>query len=734
MRPTLLFGALGALVASPLAAQTDDDAFRGGTIEIEGRWDGATTWLRGSGFTGGGFDGGALLAADVPFGSTLAPSAVPPIRIDFDDALATTTRVYRGDDGYADQGTGVFNGAAYDVSDPDHPRRLNVVASEDARYTAPDNVWGPTTGTRGGREYLLVMASDYDGSGGAYAGANPFQGEQDAYYFVALQLIDGHTLFEAPGSLRATPIAISGLKAAATANGQASLSWTYEAPPEAELLRLYIGTDSPATQPYMDLPPDTQQTTFSTEEWGAYYFRLEALNAEGEALAWSEEVYQQLFLSSGTQLLGQLDPTNSGSFGDIWGYTDPATGREYALLCDRYVGLHVIDITDEAPVLVATVPGFSVGGDVADAKDVKVWNQYAYLVHEYAPLMVIDLSDPTDPQVVGEIDSQPDATNGGSHNAEVDGDYLYVIGGRRPDGLRIYDLAADPTDPPRTGGYPAFYFHDIHVKGDLAYASAIYDEGVYVLDISDPSNPTLRTQFIYPAASMGAHNACSPENGDYLYVSDEIGSGKWMRAFDVRDLDDVTLTAELIIDERATVHNCYVEGDFLFVAHYTEGLQVFDIGENPAQPERIAFYDTFTQSGFGTRGAWSSYPYFASGKVIVSDMQSGLFVIGVDGFTPVGAEPGPAEPAAPALALHAFPNPTAGRATLRYALAEAGRFRLALFDVLGREVAALAGGEGVPGEATAALDARGLGLAPGLYLARLETAAGAVATRITVAR
>ena len=462
-----------------------------------------------------------------------------------------------------------------------------------------------------------------------------------------------------------------------------------------------------------------------------------SLNADGQRGASSAGTSPGPAASLGTTLLGQLRPNPDGAYADLWGYTDPETGREYALLCDQRVGLHVIDITGGEPMLVATVPGFLEGGIVADSKDVKVWGQYAYLVHETAPIMVIDLAVPSSPQVVGSIDSQPGVTNGGSHNAEVNGDYLYVTGGPSsadfPAGLRVYDLGADPVNPPRTGEYQPTYLHDVHVNGDRAYAAGILNEGVYVLDTSDPSSPTFETLFSYPAGYVGAHNACSTEDGDYLYVSDEIGTGPWVRAFDVRDLENVELTAELIVDERATSHNCYVEGDFLFVAHYSEGLQIFDIGDTPATPERIGFYDTFTGPGFGYQGAWSVYPYFASGKVIVSDRTSGLFVIGVDGFTSgqTATQPAPAETA---LALRVFPNPTAGQATLRYALPEAGRFRLALYDVLGREVAALAEGDGAAGPDEAALDARALGLAPGLYLARLETAAGAVTTQVTVAR
>jgi fibronectin-binding autotransporter adhesin len=78
------------------------------------------------------------------------------------------------------------------------------------------------------------------------------------------------------------------------------------------------------------------------------------------------------------------------------------------------------------------------------------------------------------------------------------------------------------------------------------------------------------------------------------------------------------------------------------------------------------------------------------------------------------------------------PNPVAGRATVRYSLAEAGPVRVAVADLLGREVAVLVDGERAAGAHEAALDAGRL--APGVYVVRLTTGGGVQARRITVAR
>jgi hypothetical protein len=94
----------------------------------------------------------------------------------------------------------------------------------------------------------------------------------------------------------------------------------------------------------------------------------------------------------------------------------------------------------------------------------------------------------------------------------------------------------------------------------------------------------------------------------------------------------------------------------------------------------------------------------------------------------VVAAPGPVEPLAegPVALLPAYPNPSSGAATIPFVLAAPARVRLAVYDVLGREVAVLADGPHAAGRHEVAFD--GAGLAAGVYVVRVE-AGGAVTTR-----
>ena len=111
---------------------------------------------------------------------------------------------------------------------------------------------------------------------------------------------------------------------------------------------------------------------------------------------------------------------------------------------------------------------------------------------------------------------------------------------------------------------------------------------------------------------------------------------------------------------------------------------------------------------------------------------------GVLGFRPeaaqsdevmlVGSKSMPTE-----FAVSAFPNPAAGETTVAVQIAEAGRLTVAVYDVLGREVARLHDGAVEAGvEERLALDTRAL--PTGLYVVRAVSASGTATSRITVTR
>ncbi|MEP0548849.1 MAG: T9SS type A sorting domain-containing protein [Rhodothermales bacterium] len=80
----------------------------------------------------------------------------------------------------------------------------------------------------------------------------------------------------------------------------------------------------------------------------------------------------------------------------------------------------------------------------------------------------------------------------------------------------------------------------------------------------------------------------------------------------------------------------------------------------------------------------------------------------------------------------AYPNPFADQTTLDYVLPAAQDIHVAVYDVLGREVAVLHEGVQTAGEHEATFDAAGL--PSGLYVVRLTVGDQTLARRVTIVR
>jgi len=74
-------------------------------------------------------------------------------------------------------------------------------------------------------------------------------------------------------------------------------------------------------------------------------------------------------------------------------------------------------------------------------------------------------------------------------------------------------------------------------------------------------------------------------------------------------------------------HNPVVVSNFLFSSWYQNGVQVFDIADR-TRPARVGFYDTFPGAKTSSyQGNWGVFPNLGFEKLLLSDIQSGLFIL-----------------------------------------------------------------------------------------------------------
>lgn len=136
--------------------------------------DGGPAPLAGMNFGGMLFGGGVDVGHNF-FGSSLpnlqvAPELYHDIILEFtpDEGQWSAAATYLRP-GYVFNGIGQFPGQAWRAAEGQDPRRLNLCFVESEGGV--DGLWNPTSDALGGREYLFLMDSEYDG-GVAYDDAN----------------------------------------------------------------------------------------------------------------------------------------------------------------------------------------------------------------------------------------------------------------------------------------------------------------------------------------------------------------------------------------------------------------------------------------------------------------------------------------------------------------------------------------------------------------------------------
>ena len=333
---------------------------------------------------------------------------------------------------------------------------------------------------------------------------------------------------------------------------------------------------------------------------------------------------------------------------DCWGWTDPLTSKEYALMCTN-TGTSFVDITDaENPVVLGNLRTHTT---ISGWRDVKTYGNYAFIVSEADGhgMQVFDLTrlrniSPADAPAVLSSDAVYNGF-GNAHNIVINeaNAYAYAVGTDTfSGGAHIVDIS-DPLNPAQAGGYASGgYSHDAQVvtysgpdpdyQGSEIYIGSNENE-VVIVDVSDKFSPVQISTINYSNVAY-THQGWFDDDMRFFFLGDEVdetGVGFNTRTIvlDLADLDNPSVRMTYSGPTRAIDHNGYVKGDEFFLSNYTAGLRVIDISSvTPASMNEIGYFDTYpSNDATSFNGAWSVYPFFPSGNIIVSDINSGLFVV-----------------------------------------------------------------------------------------------------------
>lgn len=345
--------------------------------------------------------------------------------------------------------------------------------------------------------------------------------------------------------------------------------------------------------------------------------------------------------SSKVKLIAHFDLAQLGakSGNTCWGYVSKS-GREYALMgCSNNTAF--VEVTDPAKAkIIATIPHSE-----GLWSDIKVYKETVYVSTENSGsgIQVIDVSkiDSGEVTLVKTI-KEP----GRSHTIAVDpdGPYLYTCGSNEGVGKGATTCFSikEPNNPVRVGAptLTPVYQHESQVvtyksgkyKGKTVFFGGGEGRGLEIWDVTDKDKPSLIRRVAYPFVGY-CHQGWLSSDRKYFYVNDEFDESTNSIAtrtlvFDVSDLEKADLVSTYSTNKASIDHNLYTRNDFIFHANYTSGLWIFDANDNALAPRLCGFFDTYPQDDKAHfDGAWSNYPLLPSGIVLISDINSGLFIV-----------------------------------------------------------------------------------------------------------
>ncbi len=345
---------------------------------------------------------------------------------------------------------------------------------------------------------------------------------------------------------------------------------------------------------------------------------------------------------------------------DIWGWTDPATGTDYALV-GAAEGMVVVDVSDpKRPVVMGLLPTHSSeGGEFW--RDIKVYADHAFVVSEHDDhgMQVLDLTQLRDLDLSGGpvtfAETAHYAGIGHSHNIAINEDtgFAYVVGSDEcSGGPHMIDIS-DPANPVFAGCFADHgYTHDtqcvVYDGPDADYrgrelcfsANANFDGTPFlntlsIADVTDKANPVGIANVEYPDDGYSHQGWLTPDQAYFLHGDelDELffGNTTRTRIWDVTDLDNPTVIGVFDNDTDSIDHNIYVDGRYAFASNYTSGLRVYDTREVASGVlSEAAYFDVYPENDNASfeGGTWGNFPFFSQkGIVAVTGMDRGLFIL-----------------------------------------------------------------------------------------------------------
>ena len=354
---------------------------------------------------------------------------------------------------------------------------------------------------------------------------------------------------------------------------------------------------------------------------------------------------------------------------DVWGWTAP-NGREFGIV-GQTDGTAFVEVEKDGSLSYVG----RLGTQTVESlwRDVKVVGNYAYIGSE-APnhgmqvfnlnnLLKVDKSNPPTFRTSTGSDTGLTALFSGfgsSHNlvANEDTQTVFAVGTDTSldcrGGLWMIDVS-NPNRPQDNGCVSSDgYVHDaqcILYKGpQTAYRGKeicfnYNEDALTIVDISRRAMPRQLSRTTYNGATYTHQGWTATDDHRYLLLDDELdeqeGNGPAAdghTATYIVDITDLTFPVFRGVYKspvKSIDHNQYIIDGIAYQSNYGSGLRMVNVSsitddDSGAKFEEIAYFDVHPeddeQGGAVTfNGAWSVYPYFQSGYLLVNSIERGIY-------------------------------------------------------------------------------------------------------------
>jgi choice-of-anchor B domain-containing protein len=350
--------------------------------------------------------------------------------------------------------------------------------------------------------------------------------------------------------------------------------------------------------------------------------------------------------------LSQMGTDVATEAANLWGWTDPMTGKEYVILA-LTDATAFIDISDPAtPIYLGQLPTQTISSPY---RDVKVYANHAFIVADSPSLHGLQVFDLTQlreivsPPVTFEETAHYDAFGNG-HNIFINEEtgYAYVARTEQCDSALYMIDVQDPVNPSFAGcheddGAASDTMCVIYHGPDPAYQGqeicvTSSDDAIVIGDVTDKESPQHLARLTYPGVAR-AHHAWLTDDHRYFLsadMMDEHHSGNNTRIFiwNFENVAEPELMGFYTGPTAAIDHNVWIRGNHAYVGNFRAGLRILGIKDIAnAELTEAAFFDTYpANNNLGHEGVWAAYVYFDSGIIALSHRegdhsQQGLFLV-----------------------------------------------------------------------------------------------------------